>query len=102
MRWVLQRGDVGFAGVQIARHMRDRGHAEHLPILCRRDAGAPGVSRDGLGLAPQHVLPGGDQHRRLAGGAARTRDEETLRLQLLDRSEEHTSELQSLMSISYA
>src|SRR3546814_1578356 len=47
----------------------------------------------------------GDQfqrHARLVRRARPRRDHDLLRPQLRDRSEEHTSELQSLMRISYA
>src|SRR3546814_10812468 len=50
---------------------------------------------------PSHVAAGNDDAARRQGLAAHLYDP-TVRTLMLERSEEHTSELQSLMRISYA
>src|SRR3546814_1051063 len=55
-------------------------------------AGGAGRHRHGVGVGGQHE----------AGARTEAEGPEDVRLAGLDRSEEHTSELQSLMRISYA
>src|SRR3546814_5768525 len=58
------------------------------------------ILRPGAPIAGQHLVDGGDPaHHILHRDGGRARD---FRRRDADRSEEHTSELQSLMRISYA
>src|SRR3546814_1211611 len=83
---LLQRRELAFRRARAAR--RDRTRMPHA--LALRRAGAGDEADDRLG----HVL-GDELGRFLFGRTADLADHD-------DRSEEHTSELQSLMRISYA
>src|SRR3546814_8736384 len=84
-----------FRSVRVAVGRAQGVHARPLPGrgVRRRGAAAPAQGRRGAAIGAAH-----DPRREGAEGGA----VEPRRLPYLDRSEEHTSELQSLMRISYA
>src|SRR3546814_6399754 len=85
-----------------ARRRAGRGHAPDLPAQ-RGGRGSPArPARCVLEPCPQRV-PGDDRSRLRGGAMSMTDDDVVVRRQVVvDRSEEHTSELQSLMRISYS
>src|SRR3546814_8736276 len=86
--------------------MIDKADAEHGPNS-RKIARRPQIFRTGRGIAARMIMR--NDHRRCIGGKSRGEnlsqrqvDEALFARPCAHRSEEHTSELQSLMRISYA
>src|SRR3546814_9662613 len=76
----------------------------HVGIVVAHALGLPGVQRilvQWFGN-PHAIVPGQGLQEGIAIGARCRPEHGAVKAQRLDRSEEHTSELQSLMRISYA
>src|SRR3546814_3573962 len=94
---------VGFGihvqAMRMRRHLRpDQGHGVLAERLALRPRGEPGTLAGAAGAAPAKV---GQSEGRFAVAAVLGAQQRKQR-GVLRRSEEHTSELQSLMRISYA